>query len=104
MPIDPELWKQADGIEKALMDKGLIIEAGWEGFKLLTIPPTAGERQLEAMRNAFFAGAQHLFGSIMGGLDDEPNETADDLRRMDNIQKELDRFLVEFKARHGLTN
>lgn len=103
MPIDPELWKMADGIEKVLMDKGLIVEAGWAGFKLLTIPPNASPQQLDLMRNAFFAGAQHLFGSIMAGMDEGEQETEADLRRMDNIQKELDAFLVEFKARHGIS-
>ncbi len=99
-----ELSKMAFGLEKALMDQGLIIEGGWMSFKLMTIPATAGPGQLEAMRNAFFAGAQHLFGSIMCGLDEGVEETADDMRRMDNIQKELDKFLVEFKKKHGLAD
>ena len=102
MSIPPELRKMAEDLERQLMDQGLIIEAGWMGFKLLTIPPTASRLQLDAMRNAFFAGAQHLFGSIMTGMDEGTQETEADLRRMDNIQKELDRFLVDFKVRHGI--
>lgn len=103
MAIDPKYRKLADEIERALMDRGLIIEAGWMGFKILTIPPTAQPYQLEVMRNAFFAGAQHVFGSILVGLEEGDDATEADLRRMDNISKELENFLVAFKKRYGLS-
>lgn len=69
--------------ERELVDKGKLIEAGFVGLRLAAIPEDAGKTQLEEMRNAFFAGAQHLFGSIMGILDDdrEPIEADNQLRQ-----------------------
>jgi hypothetical protein len=87
-----------DQICRELMDQGKLIEAGWKSYELLVIPVDASTVQRNETRIAFFAGAQHLFGSIMGVLepgDDEPTEN--DLRRMDLINKELDRFIKEFK-------
>ncbi len=52
------------------------------------------------MRTAFFAGAQHLFGSIMGMMEADEEPTVTDLARMDNIEKELATFIAQFQARH----
>jgi hypothetical protein len=99
--MDREFLKH---LERELAEKGKLIEAGWVGLRLAAIPETAGALQLDEMRMAFFAGAQHLFGSIMGGVldpgDEEP--TAADMRRMDNIHAELAAFLDEFQKKHGL--
>jgi len=84
-------------ITKKLADEGKIIEAGWIGLKMMSVPKDAGETQLREMRNAFFAGAQHLFSSILTMLDSGPNETEADLSRMDLIDKELRSFIKEFK-------
>lgn len=90
----------ADGIAKELTDKGLLIEAGWAAFRALCIPADAPPIQLHEMRCAFFTGAQHLFGSIMGALDpgEEPSEA--DMRRISLIDKELHQFIKEFELRH----
>jgi hypothetical protein len=78
---------------KQLVDSGKLVEAGWESLRAAVIPSSASPDQLEAMRMAFFAGAQHLFGSIvtmLGRDDGEP--TPDDLKRMDSISAELSEF------------
>jgi hypothetical protein len=51
------------------------------------------------MRWVFFAGAQHLFGSIMGIMDPGEEPTDADLRRMDQIDVELKTFIAEFKKK-----
>jgi hypothetical protein len=56
------------------------------------------------LRMAFFGGAQHLFGSIMGILDPGEEPTEQDMRRMDLISHELETFIVEFKQRHGIND
>lgn len=89
-------------LERELVDKGKLIEAGWVGLRLAAIPDAAGKIQLEEMKNAFFAGAQHLFSSIMDIMDDDHEPTAADLRRMDLISTELEGFIREFSKRHGL--
>ena len=89
-------------LERELVDKGKLIEAGWVGLRLAAIPEDAGKPQLEEMRNAFFAGAQHLFSSIMDVLDDDREPTEADLARMGLIQSELDVFIRDFSRRHDL--
>lgn len=91
-----------DRMVRELADKGKLVEAGWVSFRILVLSPTAGAEQLEMMRLAFMAGAQHLFGSIAGGmgvLDPDAEPTEMDLHRMDLIDQELRGFVEEFKQR-----
>jgi hypothetical protein len=83
------------------MDQGKLIEAGWIGMRLACVPDDAPAIQLEEMRMAFFAGAQHLFGSLTGGgLDPDAEPTDADIRRMDLIDAELRAFIKDFEMRH----
>ena len=87
------LKEAAETITRNLSEQGRIIEAGWTGFALMA---SIGHRTdpLRAMelRKAFYAGALHLYSSILVILDlgDEPSEA--DLRRLDLISKELRDF------------
>lgn len=89
-------------ITRKLIDEGKIIEAGWISFRIISIPDGASQRQLDDMRAAFFAGAQHLFGSIMVSFDPGKEPTDNDLRRMSQINMELNEFIAEFKKKHAL--
>lgn len=87
----------AGAAEREAADKGRLIESGWLGLRAMWIADTAPSAQIEDMRNAFFAGAAHLQGCLLGGaLDPGQTETQDDLRRMDLLQLELTRFRAEF--------
>jgi hypothetical protein len=86
-------------LTKRLADDGKLIEAGWVALRLQAIPLTAPAVQLNEMRMAFMAGAQHLFASMIGMLDPEPGETPDDMRRMELIHKELEVFAEELKLK-----
>lgn len=88
--------------QRELVDKGKLIEAGWVGLRVAAIPEDAGKAQLEEMRNAFFAGAQHLFSSIVSILDDDREPTPTDLWRMDLISTELEVFIRDFSRRHDM--
>lgn len=79
-------------LSRQLTDDGKLIEAGWVGLRLAAIPDDAPKTQLEEMRKAFFAGAQHLYSSIMTIMDEDREPTADDLRRMEFIDAELRAF------------
>ena len=81
--------------QRELIDKGKLIEGGWVGLRPPPSRRKAGARQLEEMRMAFFAGAQHLFGSIISSLEDGDDATPNDLRRMDLIDQELKIFIAE---------
>ena len=88
-------------LTKSLIDDGKLIEAGWQALRQMAVAPDAPDIQLEEMRNAFFAGAQHLFGSVMGAMDPDSEPTADDMRRMDLIHRELNDFIKEYTLKHA---
>jgi hypothetical protein len=87
---------------RMLVDRGLLIEAGFVGLIVAAYPEKPTPLQAEQLRNAFFAGAQHLFASIMGVLDDEQEPSATDMARMDQINRELEAFITDFQKRYGL--
>ena len=96
----PRLTKeQIDEVARKLTDEGLIIAAGWKGFELGVVPLDAPTIQRQEMRLAFFAGAQHLFASIMGILEPDAEPTEKDLARMTQIAGELKRFEGEYAQR-----
>lgn len=87
-------------LSKELTDQGLLIEAGWVGYRLAVMSPDAPAIQLEECKMAFFAGALHLFQSIMTIMDpgdEEPTEA--DLNRMSLIDEELRKFGGEFELK-----
>lgn len=83
-----------------LVDKGKCVEAGWESFKS-TLPPDFSQNQFEAMRLAFFSGAQHVFASTLEILSEEDDSTGDDIKRIDLIHQELRQFIDMFRLQHG---
>jgi hypothetical protein len=85
---------------RELTDNGKLIEAGFVGLRIAAIPLDAPAIQIEEMRNAFFAGAQHLFSSIMTILDPGAEPTDKDLERMDLIDRELKAFINDFSIRN----
>ena len=89
-------------LSRRLADEGKLLEAGWISYRAIVINPKAPPEQLEECRIAFFAGAQHLFGSVMTTLDPGSEPTDADMKRMSLINTELDKFITEFKAKHGL--
>lgn len=94
--MSADLTKLAQG----LTDQGKLIEAGWISLRIAAIPADAGQTQLDSMRDAFFAGAQHLFGSIMAILDPEDGPTEADLMRMSQIAAELEEFGKKLAQRY----
>jgi hypothetical protein len=90
-------------LTKELADSGKLIEVGWVGLRLACDLIDAPQDQLREMRMAFFAGAQHLFGSVMNIFDPGEEPTDADLRRMGLIHTELDAFIKDFALRHTPT-
>jgi len=81
-----------DMIAKGFIDKKLLIKAGWLVYRKHLMPADAGAVQIAETEQAFYAGAQHLFASIMGALDEDAEPTEDDMRRMSDIHEELNAF------------
>ncbi|HVJ44681.1 MAG TPA: hypothetical protein VM639_24500 [Dongiaceae bacterium] len=91
---------QIEELERELANSGKLIEAGWHSLRVMTIPTDAPAIQLAEMRTAFFAGAQHVFATLLRTLDDGDDATDGDLNRLALIQAELDGFIKEFEARY----
>jgi len=100
MNIDKK--RLADQIAKKLIADGRLIEAGFQGLRVMAIPDDAPDIQVSEMRKAFFAGAQHVWGTIMNVLDPGDAPTPADLIRMDNIDAELRDFIDDFSRQHGI--
>lgn len=101
MPTKEEIRTLAHELSKRLSDQGRLIEAGWVILRAMAVPPDAPEVQINEMRYAFMAGAQHLFSSIISILEPGEEPTDADLRRLDLIHNELEAFRKQMELRHG---
>ncbi len=90
-----KLEKVARKLTEDLADNGKIIEGGWLGYKSMVLPPSAGEIQSKETRMAFYAGAAHLYASILCVLEPGNEPSARDLDRMQLIHIELENFNQE---------
>ena len=90
-------------VSRELADQGKIIEAGWFGLKL-TLNPEVSDVQIKEMRMAFFAGAQHLFASLMTIMEPGAEPTEKDMDRMNEIDVELKAFVAELNKRFEARN
>jgi hypothetical protein len=98
--MKPTIQEVAQELAEGLADAGKIIEGGFAGFRMMVIPSEAPPIQVHEMRMAFFAGAQHLFASIMAVMDTDREPTPRDLHRMSMIHEELEAFRKDFELNH----
>jgi len=100
------IGKIADAIAGEAVDRGRVIAIGFAAMIEQTYPKwqEMPPEQMKDLRMAFFGGAQHLWGSLLGILDPGAEPTARDFRRLDLIQHELDAFIAEWKQVHGITD
>ena len=66
-------------LSRDLIDSGKLIEAGFIGLRIAATAKDAPEIQVHEMRIAFFAGAQHLFGTVMTVLEPDAEPTEKDM-------------------------
>ena len=84
-------------LSKKLMAEGKVIEAGFLGlWKSIGRPDN--QKYIADMRTTFFAGAYHVFQTIMSTLDPGVEPTDDDMLRMKQMQDEMDTFIAKFEA------
>ena len=89
-----------DRVAREFADQGKLMEAGWIGLRIACNLEDAPAIQLQEMRMAVFAGAQHLFGSIMSIMDPGEEPTEKDMERIDLIDRELKAFINDFTLRN----
>lgn len=92
--IYPEAVQRAT---QHMVDQGKLIEAGWVGYRMMVLPRDAPDIQISECRLAFFAGAQHVFASMLAMLEPDEEVTDADLARVEMIDMELREFLKVFK-------
>lgn len=100
-----KIEEELAAINKEAMNKGCVIEMGWLLFAKLVYPHGMTKDQHDQLRDAFFAGAHHLFSSLMDGLDlDDDDATAADEKRMELIADELDAFYQRLRKRYHFSD
>lgn len=93
-----EIHRLAQELARKLTDEGKLIKAGWVVFEGMVLPQSASQAQRDDMEIAFFAGAQHLFGTMISIMEEGEEPTEKDMNRMDQINAELNRFAELMKA------
>jgi hypothetical protein len=83
-------------VTRDLVDGGKLVETGWLGYRTAVISPRAPDVQVRECRMAFFAGAQHVYASLMTMLEPGEDPTTADLGRMQALDDELRRFADDF--------
>jgi hypothetical protein len=91
---------QLETLTRHLTREGKLIEAGFAGLRIACKLEDAPADQLDQMRSAFFAGALHLFASIVTVLDPGSEPTDADMASMSRIDAELRAFSQDFELRH----
>ena len=81
---------------RELTASGRLVEAGFDAFRTLVIPPHASATQVTVMRAAFYSGASLVFDALMAGLDDGDEPSDADMQRMIALEAELSRFNAVF--------
>ena len=94
----PDIEKIATELTKKLADDGKIVAGGWVGFAMACKLGETSPLQQDEMRKAFFAGAMHVFQSIMSFLEPGSEPTEKDADRMTQLSDELTRFQKQFEA------
>ena len=68
------------------------IANGWKSYQSMVVPKDAPDVQIKETRQAFFAGAAVLFETLMMALDSGDEPTDNDLKRMADLQAEIDEY------------
>lgn len=86
-PVEKEALKMT----RTLANEGQLIMGGFAAWMLINkINFRIPDPEHAKYADAYFAGAEHLWSSIMATFDPGEEETPADMRRMDLIQKEVD--------------
>lgn len=84
--MDPELLRQ---FSQKLVDEGKIIAAGFEVVKN-TLGQGLPAAEIGRLQLAYFAGAQHVFSSIITMFEDGDGATEKDIERLTKMGMEIE--------------
>jgi hypothetical protein len=94
--------KAAEIITRALANEGRLLEAGWQVYRLLCLRMPPNEIR-DDLREAFLAGCEHTFTSMIGMLDSGEEPTEADLHRMSMLHTELEPITKTLRLKYGRT-
>jgi len=98
---DPRTVEQlAVRLTKDLVDQGKLLEASWQLYRLLMLKAAFHEPR-EAEREAFEAGCELVFTSIMNMMEPGTEPTEHDLQRMDSIFREVQAIQQRLQLKYG---
>lgn len=78
-----------------------LIADAWRDFEIQVVPLNASDVQRVETRRAFYQGANAMFTGIVGMLEPGKDPTEKDLRKMDEIQAEIDQFMGDLRERRA---
>lgn len=75
-----------------------LLYEGWSAYAEHVLPKSASQTQRLETRQAFYAGAAHLWSAFISALG--PGEEADppDMALADGVQQEIDAWMADVKA------
>jgi hypothetical protein len=83
--------KAAIDLTHSLADSGLLVEGGFAAYTMIhKIDPS--DPRMPSLRDAYMAGAEHLWSSVMMILDPGEEPTQKNLDKMTLIHNEIDRW------------
>lgn len=104
MSTEAERRKYADAIAREWAERGKLVEGGWRSFRQVMMRDVDFDNPANreyALRTLYFLSADHLFSSLVGALlDPGHEETEGDMRRFENVRRELAEFRLQFTAPH----
>lgn len=96
------LFEAVLNLTRDLVDRGMLVEAGFAAFIKVCYPHDLPTEQLRELRIAYMAGAEHLWFSVMNVMDDHQEVTDRDMLRAQHIDDELTAFRAELEQRARL--
>lgn len=89
MVDNPKIADLADKLVRELAAQGLLVEAGWQTYRLLCLKVPPHEAR-DDLREAFMMGAEHIFASMIQMLDPGTEETPGDIMLLSKLDAELE--------------
>ena len=94
--------KAIERINRELIAQGKAIEAGWQAYRLIALRVDMPTSEQDQLKEAFFAGCQHVFGTFVHALSPDKTPLSDDnMRLIDNLFKELQSFSSDMQGKYG---
>lgn len=95
---DEMIHEAGTALTKKLLDDGRLLEAGWHIFRGTMLPAGLAPQSLDRIRLAYLAGAEHVFSSMLSGMDEGDAETDAEIKRMENLSIEIAKAREELNA------